>query len=134
MTMIDKDTERYGGELSIESFKNYIAQAILYKKAYKLIHSLFPAFKANIAAYTVAAYSHLYGNQTDLVEIWNQQGIEENMGNCLVSLAHRVNSLLTESANGRMISEWAKKPECWDYVRNKIYLSTSGKTDGLSHD
>ncbi|AVE50218.1 MULTISPECIES: MZA anti-phage system associated AIPR family protein MzaE [Serratia] len=134
MTMIDKDTERYGDELSIESFKNYIAQAIFYKKAYKLIHSLFPAFKANIAAYTVAAYSHLYGNQTNLVEIWNQQGIDENMGKCLVSLAHRVNSLLTESANGRMISEWAKKPECWDYVRNKIYFSTSGKTDGLSHD
>ncbi|MCV5191580.1 AIPR family protein, partial [Escherichia coli] len=66
MTMIDKDTERYGDELNIECFKNYIAQAIIYKKAYKLINSLFPVFKANIAAYTVAAYSHLYGNQTDL--------------------------------------------------------------------
>jgi len=27
----------------------------------------------------------------DLAEIWNQQGIEETMGNRLVSLAHRVN-------------------------------------------
>ncbi|EKB1623018.1 AIPR family protein, partial [Salmonella enterica] len=114
-------------------FKNYIAQAIIYKKAYKLINSLFPAFKANIAAYTVAAYSHLYGNKTDLAEIWNQQGIEETMGNRLVSLAHRVNSLLTESANGRMISEWAKKPECWDYVRSKIYFSAQGKKDDFSH-
>ncbi|MCV5532837.1 AIPR family protein, partial [Escherichia coli] len=32
MTMIDKDTERYGDELNIERFKNYIAQAIIYKK------------------------------------------------------------------------------------------------------
>ena len=106
----------------------------LYKKAYKLINSLFPAFKANVAAYTVAAYSHLYGNQTDLVDIWNRQSIEETMCNSLVSLAHRVNSLLSESAEGRMISEWAKKSECWDYVRSKIYLSTQGKTDGLSQD
>ncbi len=51
------------------------------------------------------------------------------MGNCLVSLAYRVNSLLAESANGRMISEWAKKPECWEYVRSKIYFSALEKME-----
>ena len=29
--------------------------------------------------------------------------------------------VLHQSANGRMISEWAKKPECWDTVRSAAY-------------
>ena len=32
-----------------------------------------------------------------------------------------------------MISEWAKKPECWDYVRSKIYFSAQGKKDDFPH-
>jgi hypothetical protein len=32
-----------------------------------------------------------------------------------------INDVLHRSANGRMISEWAKKPECWDVVRDAAY-------------
>ena len=35
--------------------------------------------------------------------------------------AGEVNKVLHDSAAGRMVSEWAKKQECWDAVRNNNY-------------
>jgi hypothetical protein len=43
--------------------------------------------------------------------------LEEQMG----QWAKTVNEILHKSANGRMVSEWAKKPECWTAVRKGTY-------------
>ena len=39
----------------------------------------------------------------------------------LATWAVEVNDALHKSSGGRMISEWAKKPECWDRVRAAAY-------------
>ena len=35
----------------------------------------------------------------------------------LTTWANEVNDALHKSANGRMVSEWSKKAECWDVIR-----------------
>ena len=100
-------------------YKQMIAKAIIFKTAHKLVRPMFPAFQANVAAYTVSVLSSRIGDRLDLDRIWQQQVISERLGEQLQIWAREVNDLLYVSANGRMISEWAKKAECWEIVLNR---------------
>jgi hypothetical protein len=98
----------------VAEYKRMIAQVIIFKAATRLINPRFPAFKANVTAYTVALASHLLGDRINLEDIWQKQSISPQLGNQIVAWSDEVNSLLHSSAKGRMISEWAKKRECWE--------------------
>lgn len=103
-------------------YKSAIAKAILFKSAQRLARvAKFPAFQANIVAYTVALLSNRVGSDLDLEKIWQEQEISIELGDQLSSWAAQVYKELEVSAAGRMISEWAKKPECWEVIRSKSY-------------
>jgi hypothetical protein len=91
-----------------------IAQVIIFKAATRLINPRFPAFKANVTAYTVALVSYLLGDRINLEDIWQTQSISPQLGSQIVAWSDEVNALLHVSAKGRMVSEWAKKRECWE--------------------
>lgn len=105
----------------VEDYKAMIAKAKLYRDMEKLIRPMFPAYKANVAAYLVAVLSRLLGDKFSLERIWLRQGISPELAQQLRVWAEEVNSRLHETANGRMISEWAKKAECKDAVLNSRY-------------
>jgi len=98
----------------VSEYKRMIAQVIIFKAATRLINPRFPAFKANVTAYTVALVAHLLGDRINLDEIWKKQSISLQLGSQIVAWSDEVNALLYSSAKGRMISEWAKKRECWE--------------------
>jgi hypothetical protein len=104
-----------------DDFKEMIAQAIIFKAAQKIIRPEFPAFKANIAAYTVSILSLLGGGRLDLMQIWKKQGVSEELASYMLYLAKEVDQHLHETAEGKMISEWAKKKECWDQISSMKY-------------
>lgn len=103
-------------------FKEMIAKAILFRTAQKLIRPLFPAFQGNITTYTVSMLSLLVGENINLQSIWQAQAISYPLQQQIVSLSHEINKALHTGANGRMISEWAKKPECWTQIKDFKYL------------
>jgi hypothetical protein len=98
----------------VAAYKRMIAQVILFKAADRLIKPRFPAFKANVTAYTVALVSRLLGDRISLDEIWDRQTISPQLGNQILAWSDEVNGVLHNGAKGRMISEWAKKRECWE--------------------
>lgn len=111
-----------GGWLpGVEDYKVMIAKARLYRDMEKLIRPLFPAFKANVAAYLVAVLSRQLGDKISLERIWLKQGISSELSQQLRVWAEEVNTRLHATANGRMISEWAKKAECRDAVLDAGY-------------
>jgi hypothetical protein len=57
----------------------------------------------------------------DLDRIWTTQDLSQNLKSQIQDWAQEVNTVLHRSAAGRMISEWAKKPECWDVIRESSY-------------
>lgn len=107
-------------------YKDMIAKAIFFKNTQKIVRSMFPAFLANVTAYLVALLSNRLGDRVDLDRIWQQQDLSPQLKQQLRSWATEVNGILHKSANGRMVSEWAKKIECWHAVREGTYppLST----------
>lgn len=106
---------------STADFKNMIAKARIYRDSQKIIRPMFQAFQANITAYTVAVMSMLIGSRIDLDRVWSNQAISNELQKQIEIWARQVSEILHESAGGRMVSEWAKKPECKEAVFTASY-------------
>lgn len=108
-------------EIEPPTYRQFIAQAVLFKKASSLIRPAFPAFQANVTAYTIAVLSDRVGTRLDLEKIWTQQDLSQPLRNQIIMWAKEVNEVLHRSANMRMVSEWAKKQDCWAEVQAASY-------------
>ena len=105
----------------VTTYKNIISKAIIFKKTHSLVRPMFTAYQANVAAYLVSVLSYILGDKIKFEKIWEKQDISNELRNQLEVWAKEVNNFLHSSSNGRMISEWAKKPECWNTVRDLKY-------------
>ena len=104
-----------------DDYKKAIAIAILFKGVEKLVKYdkiRFKAFQANITAYTVSVFSKNYANSIDLMRIWDRQELSAPLTEFVQALAVKVEKNLESTSEGRMISEWAKKPECWQIIKD----------------
>lgn len=102
-------------------YKAAIAKVILFKRAQSIVRPLFRSFQANVTTYLVSLVANRLGDRFDLEKIWERQDISDGLKAQLATWAPEVNDVLWKSAQGRMISEWAKKPECWVAVESADY-------------
>lgn len=102
----------------VSDWKHMVAKAIIFKTAHKLIRPMFPAFQANIIAYTISILSYKTNDRLDLDKIWQDQSLSALLQEQIQIWSREVNEILQKSSNGRMISEWAKKEECLNTVQN----------------
>lgn len=103
----------------VSEFKEIVAKVLLFKNLQTRIRKEFPAFQANITAYLVSSIARVVGHRIDFNLIWVNQGLSDQFIENSVKWATIVNVRLHETSRGRMVSEWAKKKECWD-VMSKI--------------
>ncbi|KHL69187.1 AIPR protein [Pseudomonas flexibilis] len=108
------DSEAAGSPVVLDPpfFKALVAKAIIFKAVHKAARPLVSAFLANVAAYTVAVVAESYKDAFDLERVWSRQGVSPQFLEQVRIWAREVNERLHETANGKMISEWAKRPEC----------------------
>ena len=83
--------------------------------------AMFQAFQANVAAYVVSVLADKLGDRIDLDRIWTRQSVSPELMSQIATWAKEVNEVLHRTAGGRMISEWAKKPECREAVFGATY-------------
>jgi hypothetical protein len=119
-----------GGEAplpNVAAYKAMIAKAKIFRDTQKLVRPMFQAFQANVAAYAVAVLADKLGDRIDLERVWAKQAASPELMEQIATWAREVNEVLHRTANGRMVSEWAKKPECRDAVLGATYsLAASG--------
>ena len=106
---------------SVGDFKAMVAKAKIYRDAQKLLRPMFQAFQANVTAYTVSLVSEKLGSRIDLERIWAKQAASPELLAQIAVWAKEVNDALHASAGGKMISEWAKRPECKEAVLGASY-------------
>ncbi|WP_413060855.1 AIPR family protein [Sphingomonas carotinifaciens] len=105
--------------LTVIWYKRLVAIAILYKAAQRLSRAKhFQQAQANIAAYLVSVISDRLGSSINLDRIWDRQEISKELLAQLEVWAIEVEKALRADAGRRMISEQAKRPECWNSVRS----------------
>lgn len=119
--LADRTDEPGFGQPDAAFFKRVIAKAIIFRSAHTLIRPMFEAFQANIGVYLVSLLAHRLGPRIDLERIWNRQELSPELRDLLRIWAPEVKAVLHRTAGGRMVSEWAKKAECWDAVRTADY-------------
>jgi len=122
--LMDEDGNPIQPLPEVATYKQMIVKAIIFKTTHKLIRPMFPAFQANVAAYTVSTLANRIGERLDLEAIWRQQGISKRLQEQIQVWAKEVNETLHNSACGRMVSEWAKKVECWEAVLQRRISSS----------
>lgn len=105
----------------VAAYKAMVAKAIIYKAVQKLVRPMFPAFQGNVASYVVSLVARSYGDEFRLERVWNHQALSPELLAQISIWASEVNDQLHGTSGGRMISEWAKKPECRDAVLNAQY-------------
>lgn len=106
---------------NVADFKAMIAKAKLYRETQKLLRPMFQAFQANVTSYTIAVLSEKLGARIDLDRIWTNQAASPELMSQIAIWAKEVNEMLHASSGGRMVSEWAKRPECKDAVMGANY-------------
>jgi hypothetical protein len=106
-------------------FKALVAKALVFKAVHKTARPLVSAFLANVAAYTVAVVADTYGDMFDLEKVWLRQGVSPQFLEQAALWAREVNDRLHETANGRMVSEWAKRPECREAMFSRPFSRPS---------
>jgi hypothetical protein len=106
-------------------FKRAIAKAICFRDIDRHIFKQpwYAGYKANLVTYTLAKFSHTVRNngwEIDFLQIWETQRLSENMLARLGIIAKAVNRILHSPPEGvtSMVSEWAKKTDCWPTVRD----------------
>lgn len=106
---------------NVADFKAMVAKAKIYRDSQKLLRPMFPAFQANVTAYTVALLSERLGGRIELEKIWTNQSLSPELLAQIATWAREVNEMLHATAAGRMVSEWAKRPECKDAIMSASY-------------
>jgi hypothetical protein len=119
--MTDVESESGAFAPDVPYFKAIVAKALMFKAVHKTARPLVPAFLANVAAYTVALISKTYGESFDIERIWNRQTISPQLVEQTKIWAREVYDRLQETANGKMISEWAKRPECLEAMFSRPF-------------
>jgi hypothetical protein len=107
-------------ELQIDQdyFKAAIAKTLFFKDTQKICRKAFEAFQGNIANYTVSIFAKMYLDKINFKMIWEKQGLSEELKIYITKLAHQVKAELENSAGEKMLSEWAKKRQCWEELKN----------------
>lgn len=106
-------------------FKALVAKAIIFKSVQKTTRPLVQAFLANVVAYTVAVVARSYGNAFDLEKVWQRQGVSSQLLEQVRIWACEVNERIHATARGKMVSEWAKRPECRDAMFSRPFSPPS---------
>ena len=69
--------------------------------------------------------AHSYREAFDLEKVWRSQGVSPQFVEQVEIWAREVNERLHETANGKMISEWAKRPECKEAMFSRPFSPPS---------
>lgn len=112
------ETHSKGWQPDETYYRRAIAKAILYKQAVSITRKeAFPAYRAQVATYVVAYLSHRTGRQVDLDAIWRKQELSDEIVELMRDWAYGIRDAIVETSNGKNVTEWCKKAECWKAIR-----------------
>ncbi len=102
-------------------FERLVAKAILFRMTEKIVSRLeLGGYRANVVTYALAWLSRETGGRLDLERIWKNQFLDDVLMVAISEIAKEAFDYLTETAGSRNVTEWAKKPECWDGFKSTV--------------
>ncbi|WP_313615932.1 AIPR family protein, partial [Rhizobium sp.] len=102
-------------------FRKLVSIGLVFRAAERIVRQMgFPAFRAQIAAYLVAAMAQRTGGRIDFEMIWKKQAVSSELELMLRAWAPEIDRLLRTTAGQRNPGEWFKKEDCWKELRLQL--------------
>jgi len=138
-TEFDLESRKNPIEPDEKYFQELIAKAIVFKTAESIVGRWqrergVTGYRANIVTYTIALLVMKNGNSIDLEQIWRNQKLNGSFEHAIETLSKRVREKLIEIADGRNVTEVAKKEEPWEVLRKLTLIPTIRTTKADSPD
>ncbi len=110
--------EKQGQTIDETRYRNFVAQAIVFKAAEKVAARLgITPYRANVITYTVALLSYRTQQRIDLGAVWARQSVSEPLLRTLDDWMPKIQDAIVASAAGRNVTEWCKREDCWRQVQ-----------------
>jgi AIPR protein len=94
-----------------------IAKAILFRATEKIVTAhQFGGYRANIVTYTIARLSHDTAQRINLDRIWREQQLSPALVAAINELCVPVHEIIIRPLRVANVTEWAKRPECWNKI------------------
>lgn len=123
--------ENYNGfKPDLKWVKECIAKAILFKNADRIVSSLKTSSKINVTTYLISVLSKVLKDNNITInfeKIWQNQGISDQLKKLLEEWAPEVYKSMLVRGKDMLLSEWAKKKECWIDVQKGNYNIPNSK-------
>lgn len=114
-------------------YRRAVARIIIYKRAEKIARQIgFSAYRANAVCYTVALLAYRTAGRLNLDGIWTNQDVSEALEETIRVWMPRIHEEIVDSADGRNVTEWCKKKECWALVQSLDLQFVTGLEEQLS--
>lgn len=111
--------ERGRVDVDVRYFEHLIAKAIIFNKADRIVREQsFGGYKANIVTYTIAWISNRTSQRIDLDSIWKNQDISPALHDVIREVSMAVHRVIVSPPNGKNVTEWCKRKECWEKIRD----------------
>ncbi|KKH45795.1 AIPR family protein [Methanosarcina sp. 1.H.A.2.2] len=95
-------------------FEHLIAKAILFKETEKIVEKQkYGGYRANIVTYTLSLIFYKTEKRINLDEIWRQQALTPVLIDTIVMVSRHVYQHIIDSPDGKNVTEWCKKEQCW---------------------
>lgn len=119
------DIKRENPVINVLYYRRLIAKGILFNTIDSIVKSKkLGGFKSNMNAYIMASISNLSSGHLDLLYIWENQMVQQEVVDMIEELIPMVWVHLTQptvsGAQSSNINEWTKKPECWNRLKLKL--------------
>lgn len=116
---LEKNFKKNKGLPDNHFFEDIVAIAILFRTAeneYGIGQNAIGDRRFMVVPYTLSYLNKITEGKIDLYKIWKNQSISDELRSVIKSLLGQINDAIGETAQGKIISEWAKKEECWETI------------------
>jgi hypothetical protein len=125
--------EKWQPKVDATYFRRLVAKAILFKKAEKIVSAQdFGGYRANIVTYSLAWLSHHTAQRINLDRIWSDQNLSDAVRGSITNISKYAHAHITQPPEGRNVTEWCKKEDCWNAFRSTEIALPNGLQSELS--
>ncbi|WP_225049929.1 AIPR family protein [Priestia megaterium] len=116
----EKDQPTSIQEMDNDFYKALIARSIINHHITNIVEQMkLKGYKANVIYYTTAMFSHIYGENINLIDVWKKQSVPAKWANIIRTIASYALNYLKESAGDRNVTQWAKQEACWTQFKQE---------------
>lgn len=99
-------------------YRDTIAILILLKGAQSAVRkAALQSYGANVVTYMLAKLKDRFGDLVNLDTIWEAQGLSPQLSVLFTEWAPLIHSAIVENAGTRNVTEFSKKEECWERIK-----------------